>query len=130
MNLKEYMNRIELLIPNDGTIVRFADEQEFEKIQNNKDYEFNIKEGIFIPESNDEFDTILPTLNNEKLLIDLGFQKQSIEGMTIYLFPFKWLSAISDGTVVKNITGDDLIFYKEEYVTKLKFTHLPFGVMI
>ena len=31
MNLKEYMNRIELLIPNDGTIIRFADEQEFEK---------------------------------------------------------------------------------------------------
>jgi len=50
--------------------------------------------------------------------------------MTIYLFLFKWLSAISDGTVIKSITGDDLIFYKEQYVTKLKFAYLPFGVMI
>ena len=31
---------------------------------------------VDIPESNDEFDTILPTLNNEKILIDLGFNNQ------------------------------------------------------
>lgn len=130
MKLKEYMERIESLIQNDDTIIRFADEEEFERIQNDKDYIPDIKQGIFVPESNDEFDAILPTLNNDKLLIDLGFQKQSIEGMTIYLFPSIWLSAISDGTVIKGITGNELIFYQEEYVTKLKFTHLPFGVMI
>ena len=130
MKLKEYMERIESLIQNDDTIIRFADEEEFERIQNDKDYILDIKQGIFVPESNDEFDAILPTLNNDKLLIDLGFQKQSIEGMTIYLFPSIWLSTISDGTVIKGILGNELIFYHEEYVTKLKFTHLPFGVMI
>lgn len=68
MKLKEYMERIESLIQNDDIIIRFADEEEFERIQNDKDYIPDIKQGIFVPESNDEFDTILPTLNNDKLL--------------------------------------------------------------